>query len=207
MHRVNSALIPSWPCYAAKARGRKYTADLARVIGTFLRRFNIYSLFLISVLSFIHQLIFSRMDDNAMDRIASWDNPALTIPAASRLPLNRQRSGGHVKQGSTPAGDPAEMQSLPDSPKKLTKYDVRWVSFYITLAVLTNSGWMAASGPQLFSLLVLCNNGHWNCLLTLYHYSLQGRLAVLALCCLFRPQHRPLLLRLHHFRPPLHPLS
>jgi hypothetical protein len=87
------------------------------------------------------------MDDNAMDRIASWDNPALTIPAASRLPLNRQRSGNHVKQSSTPAGDPAETQSLPDTPKKLTKYDVCLDSSIIQVNILTITGWMAASSP------------------------------------------------------------
>jgi tellurite resistance protein TehA-like permease len=63
------------------------------------------------------------MDDNAIDRVASWDNPALTVPAAQRIPVSRQRSNGQAQQTSKQIGT---IQTIPESPRKLTKYDVGW---------------------------------------------------------------------------------
>lgn len=63
------------------------------------------------------------MDGYELDRIAS-DNPALTAPAAQRIPVSRHRSHGQAKQVSESSND--SQTALPESQPKLSKYDVGW---------------------------------------------------------------------------------
>ncbi|KAF1957017.1 hypothetical protein CC80DRAFT_53379 [Byssothecium circinans] len=61
------------------------------------------------------------MDDSALDRIVSNNDPALTVPAAHGV-ISRPRSNAKVKQSSSPSGD----SQATEPPAKLTKHDVGW---------------------------------------------------------------------------------
>ncbi|KAF2130224.1 hypothetical protein P153DRAFT_337757 [Dothidotthia symphoricarpi CBS 119687] len=61
------------------------------------------------------------MDDWEIDQIAA-DNPALTAPAAQRVPINRQRSYNRTKL----SGPSYEASKDTQKPLNLTKYDVGW---------------------------------------------------------------------------------
>ncbi|KAF2116107.1 sulfite transporter Ssu2 [Lophiotrema nucula] len=63
------------------------------------------------------------MADVELERIAS-DDPALSVPAASRVPVHRQRSNGQVQKVSAPSGETSTISTPPTA--KLTKYDVGW---------------------------------------------------------------------------------
>jgi hypothetical protein len=59
------------------------------------------------------------MDDYEMDGIGS-DNPALTVPAAQRAPINRIRSHGRQQASPNSSGSSQKIVTATE----LTKYDV-----------------------------------------------------------------------------------
>lgn len=77
------------------------------------------------------------MDAHELERIGA-DNPAQSVPAAQRVPVDRRRSNGSTK----PAAKRSEyMQKGETSTSDLTKYDVRveLISFDGKIFELTTS--------------------------------------------------------------------